>query len=113
MASRRGVTAFGRTNWTSIVFVRDPWMRAISSYRDQINRKIVKLRGNSRDDFFAFTRRRQGDGHHKACAVDFCGLRQPGVKYTALIDADGGWDRDWGELLRICPDLAPKLTTGW
>ncbi|KAJ1625388.1 hypothetical protein T492DRAFT_880137 [Pavlovales sp. CCMP2436] len=71
-------SAFGRTNWTSIVFVRDLWTRAISSYRDYINRKIVKLRGTSRDDFLAFTRRQQGNGHHTACAVDSCGLRQPG-----------------------------------
>jgi hypothetical protein len=111
--NRRGV--FGpESAWTRVLFTRDPWTRAISAYRDQLMRHLVKgLSPTSRDDFVTFTRQRLGDNHHTAAQGEFCGIRLDNITYTQAIDVDHGWERDWAEVIRARPDLERALTTGW
>ncbi|KAG8466367.1 hypothetical protein KFE25_002123 [Diacronema lutheri] len=110
--------AFLNESWTTVVLTRDPWVRAVSAYKDQVHRNVVRRNASSRDGFLAFTLRREGDRHHTALASDFCGLST--VKFDMAIDVGSGWSDGWRELVSGTKRrshrqerLRALLTTGW
>lgn len=97
--------------WTSVAVVRDPWKRAVSAYKDQIGRGHVAYSPRSRDHFLAYTRKREGWGHHTGAAASYCGLHA--LRYDHVIDLNQGWEAGWRAVLSRHPNLRPFLDDGW
>lgn len=111
MDNRNIPVAFSSLEWTTIVIVRDPWTRAVSSFEDQIKRKHMSYSVGNRDDFLRFTERREGWGKHTAgFAYSTCGLEH--VKYDHYVDIE-----DFGPQLRQAlhgkPEVLARLENGW
>mmetsp|Transcript_27152 Transcript_27152/g.66027 ORF Transcript_27152/g.66027 Transcript_27152/m.66027 type:complete len:316 (-) Transcript_27152:97-1044(-) len=105
---------FTSDEYTKIAFLRDPWMRAVSSYKYQL-RTRPKAYGriynpSSREDFLTFTNKRQGFGLHSAEAAEgYCGLKY--LRYDYYLDIE---HEAFGKFLTVVPQIPKEVvTTGW
>mmetsp|Transcript_52555 Transcript_52555/g.87200 ORF Transcript_52555/g.87200 Transcript_52555/m.87200 type:complete len:360 (-) Transcript_52555:209-1288(-) len=102
--------AFLTAEWSTIAVVRNPWNRAISSFKHQILLKHVNYNPNSRDDFLKFTLAKEGHGHHSGNAHDFGGIDI--VRYDDVVDIDD-LANSFAPVFRAVPRLRAPLETGW
>lgn len=109
--------AFSSPAWTTVAQLRDPWARAISSFRYQIRegttRSVQKLDPRNASDFLLYIKSRKGKIHHSGAMGLFCGF-PINLRYDIVIDSgDGRLEASWGNVLDRIGINRSLLTTGW
>ena len=101
---------FRSNEWVTIAVVRDPWSRAISSFKDQIHRGHFSGSEDSRDDFMRFVQTHPMSYNHFGYQSSNCGLSY--LRYDYYIDIECLSKLD-AVLRRHRPQLTPRLESGW